>query len=376
MRAVGRPGPSYNELKERALESEPPQEFFGTTAMLKIEYDKPLDALTTFHLRSDAEAWVEVDSIEGVRGTVAEAKRRGWPLTVLGGGSNVVPMSRVPGLVLHPAFKGIKEAQITDDAVVLAVGAAESLDGLVRHAVEHGLGGIENLAAIPGSVGGAVVQNAGAYGVEIAERVVWVKVYDPQIDEVRTLSMAECDFGYRTSFFKQEAGRSLLIVEVGLAFPKAWTPATGYKGLSQIFEGRIPETVKPEEVEAAVRKLRAQKLPDPAVTGSAGSFFKNPVVTKLKARELITLHPRLVFYALAGGRAKLAAGWLIEEAGLKGLTEGGAGVWPAHALILVNRGGATGEDVLKLGREIADRVERRFGVELEPEPVFLGASFR
>lgn len=364
---------SYNGLNDRSLRA---AEEMLESAMLKIEYDKPLAALTTFHLRANAEAWVEVASLEDIRDALSVARGRGWQTTILGGGSNVVPMPLVPGLVIHPVFRGIHEAQSESGSLIVVAGAAEALDDLVRYTVGKELGGLENLAAIPGSVGGAVVQNAGAYGVEMAERIAWVRVYDPDIDDFRTLTPTECDFGYRTSIFKSKAGSRLIITEAAFVLPQVWQPVTAYKGLSSLFADRDPASVTPAEVETAVRNLRAQKLPDPSQTGSAGSFFKNPVVTKLKARELITLHPNLVSYPLAGGRAKLAAGWLIEAAGLKGLSSGDAAVWPAHALILINRGRATGEDVLKLGREIAERVERRFGVVLEPEPIFLGADFR
>lgn len=364
---------SYNGLNDRSLRA---AEEMLESAMLKIEYDKPLAALTTFHLRANAEAWVEVASLEDIRDALSVARGRGWQTTILGGGSNVVPMPLVPGLVIHPVFRGIHEAQSESGSLIVVAGAAEALDDLVRCTVGKGLGGLENLAAIPGSVGGAVVQNAGAYGVEMAERIAWVRVYDPDIDDFRTLTPTECDFGYRTSIFKSKAGSRLIITEAAFVLPQVWQPVTAYKGLSSLFADRDPASVTPAEVETAVRNLRAQKLPDPSQTGSAGSFFKNPVVTKLKARELITLHPNLVSYPLAGGRAKLAAGWLIEAAGLKGLSSGDAAVWPAHALILINRGRATGEDVLKLGQEIAERVERRFGVVLEPEPIFLGADFR
>ena len=364
---------SYNGLNDRSLRA---AEEMLESAMLKIEYDKPLAALTTFHLRANAEAWVEVASLEDIRDALSVARGRGWQTTILGGGSNVVPMPLVPGLVIHPVFRGIHEAQSESGSLIVVAGAAEALDDLVRCTVGKGLGGLENLAAIPGSVGGAVVQNAGAYGVEMAERIAWVRVYDPDIDDFRTLTPTECDFGYRTSIFKSKAGSRLIITEAAFVLPQVWQPVTAYKGLSSLFADRDPASVTPAEIETAVRNLRAQKLPDPSQTGSAGSFFKNPVVTKLKARELITLHPNLVSYPLAGGRAKLAAGWLIEAAGLKGLSSGDAAVWPAHALILINRGRATGEDVLKLGREIAERVERRFGVVLEPEPIFLGKDFR
>lgn len=343
--------------------------------MLKIELDKPLDGLTSFHLASVAEAWAEADCIAALKEAFAAADEKGWSVTVIGGGTNVVPMSRVPGLLLHPDFRGLSTCENAEGRRFIVAGAAEPLDGVVRFACSKGYGGLENLAALPGSVGGAVVQNAGAYGVEIAERFAWARVWDPKTRETRTLDLTDCDFGYRSSFFKSEAGRSLIIIEAAFALPERWEPVIAYKELAARFAGADPASLTPSVIEAAVREIRRAKLPDPAETGSAGSFFKNPIVTKLKARELLTLHPALVSYPLAGGRAKLAAGWLIEAAGLRGMTEGNAGIWPGHALILINRGGATGEEVLRLAREIAARVERRFGVELEPEPIFLGASF-
>ncbi|MDO5531385.1 UDP-N-acetylmuramate dehydrogenase [Sutterella sp.] len=342
--------------------------------MIRIQTEKRLDTLTTFGLRSTAEAFAQASSIEDLQEAAAVARERGWKLHLLGGGSNTVLMSRVPGLVLQPVFRGIRRETDASGSVLVVAGAAEALDDVVGATLQHGLGGLENLAAIPGSVGGAIVQNASAYGLEIAERLAWCRAWDRETGEIRLLTTEDCDFGYRTSYFKSEEGRRLVIIEAAFRMPAEWKPEISYKGLGARFEGRAPESIRPEEVEAAVREIRASKLPDPAETGSAGSFFKNPVVTRIKARELITLHPKLVTYPLAGSRSKLAAGWLIEAAGLKGYAEETVGVWPAHALILVNRGGATGEDVLRFARGIAERVERRFGVTLEPEPVFVGTD--
>ena len=342
--------------------------------MIKIKENYSLDDRTTFGVRATAEAWVEAGTTGELMEAVEAAKERGWPLHVLGGGSNVILMSRVPGLVLHPVFHGIRREAEKDGTLIVA-GASEALDRLVRTSIEWGLGGLENLAAIPGTVAGAVVQNAGAYGLEIAERLAWCRALDTETGKERVFTTEECDFGYRSSFFKTEAGKRFIILEAAFRLPARWTPVIAYKELALAFGGKDSDAATPAAVEAKVREIRAAKLPDPRETGSAGSFFKNPVVAKLKARELITLHPSLVTYPLAGGRAKLAAGWLIDAAGLKGYAEEKVGIWPKHALILVNRGGAAGEDVLRFAHEVRDRVERRFGVELEPEPVIMGAGW-
>ena len=342
--------------------------------MIKIKENYSLDDRTTFGVRATAEAWTEAGTTGEVMEAVKAARERGWPLHILGGGSNVILMSRVPGLVLHPVFHGIRR-EAEENVTLIVAGASEALDKLVRTSIEWGLGGLENLAAIPGTVAGAVVQNAGAYGLEIAERLAWCRALDTETGEERVFTTEECDFGYRSSFFKTEAGKRFIILEAAFRLPVRWTPMIAYKELALAFGGMAPDAATPAAVEAKVRKIRAAKLPDPRETGSAGSFFKNPVVAKLKARELITLHPSLVAYPLAGGRAKLAAGWLIDAAGLKGYAEEKVGIWPKHALILVNRGGTAGEDVLRFAHEVRDRVERRFGVELEPEPVIMGADW-
>lgn len=342
--------------------------------MIRIEEKKSLEGLTTFGLPATADAYVEATDTAALAEALDAARARGLEVMLLGGGSNTVALPRVTGLVLHPAFRGVRREVRPDGSVLVIAGAAERLDDLVRTTVADGLWGLENLAAIPGSVGGAVVQNAGAYGVELAECFAWCRVWDPETREERVLDLEACDFGYRSSLFKQPAGRRLIITEVALRLSVRSGPVLGYRALAARFGDAVPEM--PADVERAVREMRAEKLPDPSETGSAGSFFKNPVVTRIKARELVTLHPALVSYPLAGGRAKLAAGWLIDAAGMGRAHAGGAGVWPKHALVLVNEGGATGGDVVALARRIVERVERRFGVTLEPEPVLLGGDWK
>ena len=236
----------------------------------------------------------------------------------------------------------------------------------MRHAIESGWYGIENLAAIPGTVGGAAVQNIGAYGVEVAEHIVEVECFDPDRRAMRVLSAEDCDYGYRASRFKTTE-KNLIVTSVLFALSKTFNPVYGYKELEAIFGDRRPESAK--ELEEAVRAVRARKLPDPKVLPNAGSFFKNPVVTRTKMLHLLEETPSLVSYPLGGARAKIAAGWLIEACGLKGKRMGQAGVYERQALILVNYGGATGAEIKALAEEVARNVKYRFGVELEPEPV-------
>ena len=238
----------------------------------------------------------------------------------------------------------------------------------MRHAIESGWYGIENLAAIPGTVGGAAVQNIGAYGVEVAEHIVEVECFDPDRRAMRVLSAEDCDYGYRASRFKTTE-KNLIVTSVLFALSKTFSPVYGYKELEAIFGDRRPESAK--ELEEAVRAVRARKLPDPKVLPNAGSFFKNPVVTRTKMLHLLEETPSLVSYPLGGARAKIAAGWLIEACGLKGKRMGQAGVYERQALILVNYGGATGAEIKALAEEVARNVKYRFGVELEPEPVIL-----
>lgn len=344
--------------------------------MLNIEFDKSLEALTTFGLPSTAEAYVEVDSLDALREAFVFAREKGLRVRLLGGGANIVSMPHVSGLVIHPAMRGISFAESPEnDALLVTAGAGESLDGLVRETLKRA-GGLENLSAIPGSVGGAVVQNVGAYGLELAERFVSALVYDAQNDEVRTFDLEACDFSYRMSVFKRPENEGRFVVlEATLRLPKAWAPILGYKTLAERFADGSGRELTPDSVAEAVRAIRAEKLPDPAEIGSAGSFFKNPIVLVVKARELLTQYGSLVTYPIGGDRVKLAAGWLIDACGFKGTSKGrrgGAAVYDKHALVLVNAGGATGEDVVALADDIVRAVQKRFDVALEPEPVFFG----
>jgi UDP-N-acetylmuramate dehydrogenase len=292
---------------------------------------------------------------------------------VLGGGSNLVLTRDVDAVVLKVEVRGLRLAQETADAWIVEAGAGESWHGLVAWSIENGWPGLENLALIPGSVGAAPVQNIGAYGVELKDRFHALDAVDLVTGRAVTLDAAACRFGYRDSVFKQTgfgglAGKSV-ITRVRLALPKPWQPVLGYLDL----ERKMAETgiSKPDAATVFnwVCAIRRAKLPDPAVIGNAGSFFKNPVVSAEQCRDIIGRDPEIVHYPLPDGSAKLAAGWLIDACGWKGKTVGNAGVYDKQALVLVNRGGATGAEVVTLARAIQESVYGRFGIRLEPEPV-------
>ena len=339
-----------------------------------IQAHRPLDGLTTFGTRSEADHYAEAGSLDELEAHLAEANANGLPVHFLGAGANTIAMSRVPGMTIRITIKGVEMSAAPNGDVLVKCGAGEVFDDIVARTLKAGIGGLENLSAIPGTVGGAVVQNIGAYGVELAERLSSVTVYDRAEKVVRVLTVEECDFSYRHSIMKTEVGRNFVVLSVTLRLPAVWTPVLGYKDLEAELEARglTAETVTAPVMSEIVRAVRARKLPDPAVIGNAGSFFTNPIVTKVHWHELLTKHPSLVYYRLGGGRMKLAAAWLIEAAGFKGLAEGPAGVYEHHALIIVNRGGATGEDVMALAERIQKRVFELFGVKLEMEPVRLG----
>jgi UDP-N-acetylmuramate dehydrogenase len=257
----------------------------------------------------------------------------------------------------------------TDDAWIVEAGAGESWHGLVQWTLAQGLPGLENLALIPGTVGAAPVQNIGAYGVELKDRFDSLDAVDLVTGRTVTLDAAACRFGYRDSVFKQHLAGKSVITRVRFRLPRPWAPVLGYLDL----ERKRAETgiAEPDArtIFDWVCAIRRAKLPDPAVIGNAGSFFKNPVVSAEQCRDIIDRDPEVVHYPLPDGSVKLAAGWLIDACGWKGKAVGGAAVYDKQALVLVNRGGATGGEVVTLARAIQESVYGRFGIRLEPEPV-------
>jgi UDP-N-acetylmuramate dehydrogenase len=296
---------------------------------------------------------------------------------VLGGGSNVVLPEYYAGTVVMPQFLGIEQLACEHGLRIKAF-AGENWHGFVAQCVARGWWGLENLALIPGTVGAAPIQNIGAYGLEVAQRIESVTVWDCQAQAVRELPAAECGFGYRDSVFKRGSLGKIIVVAVTFLLPSAqnWQPIAGYADVARALNGANAPTA--QAIFDAVIAIRQAKLPDPAVIGNAGSFFKNPVVTAAQAALLLALHPKLPHYPQANGEFKLAAAWLIDQCGFKGrgadLGNGKIGVHPQQALVLVNlagQGNAVAEDLRAVADEIQAVVNERFGVLLEVEPIFV-----
>ena len=322
----------------------------------------------TFHVAATTRWYGEFSSADDLKAFYDDPRFRALPKFILGGGSNLLITQDFDGLMLKSVDTSVSVVDENDAYTFVKIGAGADWTATVASLVDKGFNGIENLMSVPGTAGGAAVQNIGAYGLEIAERISEVECFDPAAGEVRVLSADDCDYGYRTSIFKTEK-TDWVVLSVTLALPKVFEPRVAYKELAAVFGDKVPASAK--EVASAVKAVRAKKLPDPAKIGNAGSFFKNPVVTKVKMVHLLEDDPTLVTYPLAGGRAKLSAGRLIDAVGLKGKREGDAGVSEKHSLVLVNYGNATGKDILAMAEKVKAAVKRRYGVTLEPEPVIL-----
>ncbi|MEZ5609754.1 MAG: UDP-N-acetylmuramate dehydrogenase [Rhodocyclaceae bacterium] len=339
--------------------------------MQQIQRDFPLQALNTFGLPALADRYVVVDSVAGLQALVRAGALAGTAQLVLGGGSNVIFGGDFNGLVLKVAIKGRRLVREDDEAWYVEAGAGETWHDFVRWTLQQGWPGLENLSLIPGTVGAAPIQNIGAYGLEMCARFESLEAVDLGSGESRHMDAPACRFGYRDSVFKGEAAGRYLITSVVFRLPKSWQPITGYADVARELEAQGIAQPDALQVSDAVIAIRSRKLPDPAVLGNAGSFFKNPVVDMPTFARLEAAHPGLPHYAQPDGRQKLAAGWLIEQAGWKGRDLGPVGAFEKQALVLVNRGGARGEDVRRIAEAIRADVRARFGVELEAEPVFV-----
>lgn len=338
---------------------------------VEIRTGVSLRALNTFGVEARAAFFASVKGVSELGEVLADARVRDVRRLVLGGGSNVLFTRDFDGLVVKIDIAGFERCGDDGARWLVRVGAGEPWHATVARLLDEELPGLENLALIPGSVGAAPIQNIGAYGLELAERLLAVEAFDPARGAVTSLDVAACRFGYRDSAFKHAPAQSLIVTGVTLALPKRWSPVVGYADVANELRARAVQRPAARDVFDAVVAIRSRKLPDPRETGNAGSFFKNPVVSRAERQALIDRFPSLVSYDIGGGRCKLAAGWLIEACGLKGAVRGRAGVFPRQALVLVNRGGASGAEILALAREVQEAVQARFGVQLEPEPNIL-----
>lgn len=334
-----------------------------------VAEDADLSALNTFGLPGRARRLVRLQSSGQARALFAEGTVPGRIL-VLGGGSNLILNGEFDGTVLKVEIGGHR--LVSEDAAVRVVeaGAGENWHSFVRWTLAQGWPGLENLSLIPGTVGAAPIQNIGAYGLEMAERFAELDAIDMTDGSVHVFDADRCRFGYRDSVFKQQPGR-WLVTRVRFRLARAWAPLTRYADLEHELAAREIAAPTALEVSDAVIAVRQRKLPDPAVIGNAGSFFKNPVVAAAECARLLASHPGMPHYPQSDGVVKLAAGWLIEQAGWKGRDLGPVGCFERQALVLVNRGGACGADVARIASAIRSDVLARFGVALEPEPVFV-----
>ncbi len=336
---------------------------------LPIEKNVSLKAYNTFGLPAQAETLVRVTSEADVRRVVDHPQLGRAPKFILGGGSNVVLTRDVTATVLKIEIKGLRVVEVRHNAVIIEAGAGETWHDTVAWTLEQGYPGLENLALIPGTVGAAPVQNIGAYGVELKDRFESLDAVDLVTGRTVTLSREMCHFGYRDSVFKQALAGKSVITRVRFRLPRPWLAELSYLELDRKRHDSGIGNPGPQQVFDWVCEIRRAKLPDPAVIGNVGSFFKNPVVTEEQCRDIIGRDPEIVHYPMPDGTVKLAAGWLIDACGWKGKSIGGAGVYEKQALVLVNRGSASGGEVVTLARAIQESVYGRFGIRLEPEPV-------
>lgn len=328
---------------------------------MKKEYNYDLSACNTFRMKAECACFVEYESVRELEALDWDSLPQ--PVRHIGGGSNLLLTGDFPGTVLHSKIDYVKYVDMGFDEVPVMVGAGVEWDRFVENSCRHGLWGAENLSMIPGEVGAAAVQNIGAYGVEVKDIISGVVCYDMIERKKVKFTTPECGYGYRDSMFKR-AGDRYIVTSVLFRLSRKPSPKLSYKGLEGL------EPAGPMDVREAVVAIRSSKLPDPAVLGSAGSFFKNPVIGREQYSALLrrTGGVEPPHHDLPGGAVKLTAAWLIDQCGFKGATEGGAAVYEKQPLVIVNAtGDASAQDVINLENRIIEGVRDRFGVTLSPE---------
>ncbi|PRC92018.1 UDP-N-acetylmuramate dehydrogenase [Solimicrobium silvestre] len=339
------------------------------SSSLHLQSAVSLQSFTTFGIAASARHYLRVNELSQLQQISLLPELAGLPRLILGGGSNLILTQDFPGVVVHMALEG-REC-VSEDAqfVYVRAAAGEVWHDFVQWTLAQGWGGLENLSLIPGSVGAAPIQNIGAYGVEIKDYFHSLSWLEFASGKIHTFTLAECQFAYRDSVFKHALRDQGVILDVTFALAKQWQAKLGYGDVAQALQGIKSPT--PKQVSNAICAIRLSKLPDPSVIGNAGSFFKNPLVSVEFRNALIARCPGLVSYLQTDGQYKLAAGWLIEQAGWKGRALGKVAVYAKQALVLVNLGGATGAEVVALAQAIQADVMQKFGVQLEVEPVFV-----
>ena len=340
-----------------------------------LQYDKDLTPYLTFHIPAKARLFAEYSSLKELIRISRMPAFRDNQIFHIGGGSNLLVFGTFDGLILHSQIKGIQEYKKNDEEYYIIAGAGEKWEDLVDWTIEHGYTGMECMAGIPGEVGASPVQNVGAFGAEAKDVIFSVECFDTETRYTVKFMNEECGFAYRTSKFKAEWKNRYIVLRVSFKLKKSQLAENFSYASIRKFAESLGHTPTTKEVRDEVIRLRNQRLPDPSKIGSAGSFFKNPIIHKnFYADEVLRRDSKVPSYEVDYRRVKIPAGWLIEQAGLKGRVIGGAEVYPPNCLVIENRGGATAEDVKNLAHEVQKEVNRKFGIQLFPEVNYINTS--
>jgi len=333
---------------------------------MRVESHKSLKAFNTFGIDCKARHFVSVSSISDLKEVLTQKLHPS--LFILGGGSNMLLTKDVDAFVAHINLKGISIISETDSQVLVEAMAGENWHELVQYTIQNDFGGLENLSLIPGNVGTAPIQNIGAYGVELKDVFENCTAYNVETLEKKVFSKEDCKFGYRNSIFKNEAKGKYVITSVVFNLSRTnHVLSTSYGAIQAKLEENNIDKPTIADISKAVIAIRQSKLPDPAVLGNSGSFFKNPIILSAQFKEFRRKHPQAPFYEVSATEFKIPAGWLIEQAGFKGQRFGDAGVHKNQALVLVNYENAEGSDILNLAKKIQSEVTKRFSIDLEME---------
>jgi UDP-N-acetylmuramate dehydrogenase len=341
--------------------------------MLKFTSSKSLRPYNTFGFDIKADLFIEINSSDEFKELLNTPEWENNQHLILGGGSNILLTDDYRGLVVINKIEGIEIEEETDKTITVKCGGGENWHQFVLHTLQHNWGGLENLSLIPGTVGAAPMQNIGAYGVEVKDSFTGLEAVNLKSGELEEFSAEDCQFGYRESVFKHDLKGEYLISSVSFRLDKPGFHQLklDYGIIKNVLNERDIEDPSVQDVSNAVIEIRKSKLPNPAEIGNSGSFFKNPIITEGKFKSLQSKFPKIPFYDLGNGNVKLAAAWLIDQAGWKGHEENGVGVHKKQALVLVNYGQGSGKAVVNLAKKIQDSIQSKFGIELSPEVNFI-----
>lgn len=334
---------------------------------MSLQQNISLQPFNTFHINETAQWFVQFDSIKALQQLLENTTIKNLPKLVLGGGSNILFIKPFNGVILKNEIKGIEKIKEDNDYVYLQVGAGEHWHQFVQYCIQHSLGGVENLSLIPGCVGAAPIQNIGAYGVEVKDVIEFVEAYDVVENKLMHLLNKECCFKYRDSIFKHNYKNTYVITSVIFRLHKYPVFNIQYEAIQDELEKMQIKQLSIQAISDAVIRIRQSKLPNPAVLSNAGSFFKNPSINITQFKALQQQHPAIVGYSTADGYIKLAAGWLIEQCGWKGYKKGNVGCYERQALVIVNYGNASGQEIYNFSENIIESVQKKFGILLERE---------